>query len=532
MKDLKVKIDGELVTEDWVSEMAESHISLEKEDKKEKKKEKKEKTVEEAFTDKKSVHIHAELVAKALDLAKKYEIRTIALENDDEIIAYLQDETTFAYSILNRNALEKRIRKLLVAEGHYVKDVSISEMATAIENTAYQKILKYNDLKDNILFNNGFMKYEDGKYRFVKVAPNRLKYTENLRRIDLDYKEDLYKEDCPIVTKFFKDIMDNDPQLVSFLLHALATPFFPRTKYEKAFVFYGGTGANGKTVLAKLMENIYAKRNISHVELGEMKDYNLALMEKGMVNWVQDLEKYNDWPNFKKIVTGESIVVNVKYSDPVEKEISTQIFINSNILPKLGSRRDGGYLRRLEFIPFNKTFSGKEKDAQIIEKLCKKENLEWLLSLLMHIVKEMEDDYAGSWFTENRPDAVQALYEEQKEQDSTALAFAAWLRNEEVVKLLGNKLMYQPEVSEDMFHLEVEVGQKHRNYGLVVYRSKMYEMYSSYCYQNGIKKQMIKQDFEKHLEEAKFIELRKDLRISQSKGIYRLLDWQMGGQDE
>lgn len=464
-------------------------------------------------------HIDKSLVQFAEEVLKSESVKIINVPNEDNDILYLQDDKTLTYKILNRVTLQNKLTKYLAENKHFVQSKHIQEIVTVIQQLGHTREVAQEDIENNILVDNGVIKIANGVVEFKELPSDQLKDVLAFKRINITYKEDLYKEKNPLVEKFFSDIMLNDEKLINFLWAALATPFIERNKYEKAFIFYGETGANGKTVLAELMKKVYSKRNISHVELADMKDYNLALMEKGIINWVQDLEKYDSWPNFKKIVTGESVVVNVKYSDPVEKQLSTQLFINSNVLPRLGASRDGGYTRRLEFIPFNKTFIGKEKDPNILKKLSTTKNIEWIFSKLISFLRILNDDYSGNWFKENMPAAVESLVKEQALSDSSPLAFAAWLENNYYIS--GKDIKAQTYEIEIHHTEDLIIGENNGSFGSVIYRSKMFKLYKEYCLFVNIPP-MSKDNFEKQLKETKF-ELNKEERITNSRGFYKII---------
>lgn len=465
------------------------------------------------------IHINEALVEFSREIMDQEIIKIINVPNDDNDILYLQDDKTLTYNILNKNILQSKITKYLAENNHFVHAKHTQEIATILQQLAHTNEVDPSEIENNILVNNGLIKINDMMLEFVPLGKDELKKAKAFKRINIDYKPDLYKQQNKVVEKFFLDIMQGDLKLVNYLWAALSTPFIERTKYEKAFIFYGETGANGKTVLAELMKRVYSRRNISHVELADMKEYNLALMEKGIINWVQDLEKYDSWPNFKKIVTGESVVVNIKYSDPVEKQLSTQLFINSNVLPRLGASRDGGYTRRLEFIPFNKTFKGKEKDPNILKKLSTTKNIEWIFSKLIHFVTILNDDYSGSWFKENRPASVKKLIKEQALADSSPLAFAHWLERNIQVENSFVKA-YTSEIDAFVENGYI-IGEINHGFGKIIYRPKMYKLYKDYCNFENVPP-MSKDNFEKQLKETIF-KLNKEERVSSSRGFYEVV---------
>ncbi len=479
------------------------------------------------FDTKKKIHIDEDIVLKGKELLEV--INIVTLTNEEGDMLYLQDDKTLIYKPLNRNELIRRLERQLSTENYFVEDKHVKDMSKVMMNASLNNTREYDEVKNNILVNNGYIINTKNGIEFVEATSEEQKEIIALKRVDLNYKKDLHKQDNPIITKFFNDIMCDDEKLVDYLWHALATPFADRTKYEKAFVLYGKNGANGKTVLSELMRNVFSKRNVTHVELAEMKDWNLAIMDRGMVNWVQDLEKFDSWPNFKKIVTGESIVVNVKYSDPIEKEISTQLFINSNVLPTLGTNRDGGYVRRLEFIPFDRVFKGEEKDSEIIFKLTREENLEWVFSKLINIANELAQDKAGSWFVANRPRRVEMLMEEQSKKDSSAISFMDWIKHNTIIT--NNKEIYIDNTEDFFIAPEYQtIGVKNARKGKVLFRTRLYNLYKNYCDTNG-QKPLNKANFDDHLNSIK-CEVMINERVSQAKGLVNVDNFMTGEENE
>jgi len=85
---------------------------------------------------------------------------------------------------------------------------------------------------------------------------------------------------------------------------------------------------------------------------------------------------------FKKVVTGETFMVQKKYGQPFEMEnYSTQIFC-ANSLPPVNDRTDG-FTRRIIIIPFNARFNSTDGDYDpfIEDKLLTDESINYILKL-------------------------------------------------------------------------------------------------------------------------------------------------------
>lgn len=490
------------------------------------KKDKPAKGTDESFDSNKAIHIDFDIEVKSRQLSD--EISLISVRTESQTQLYMRNEYNLLYYPYDAKELEKSIRVSLSNEGSFLKDMQVKEMVRVMETIGLQKEYQYKDIKTNIMVNNGFFtknktaEGEDLGLRFVPVEKDRLRYIQPcLKRIEIDYKEELSSTNNEQVENFMLDIMNGDKELADYLWHALATPFIERSKYEKAFVFYGETGRNGKSVLADLMKAVYGKKNVTSLEFQDMNGASLAILEHGFVNWVNDIEKYSVGNNLKKIVSGETIILNEKYKAPRESELTTQLFANTNVLPKLGAARDGGSVRRLVYIPFMRTFGPDNSNANIRTELITKENIDWIFAKLISIAKELNNDFAGSYFDENKPYAVVELENRQAEEDSSALGFMAWLHesldvNGTVVTITGPELSTYVEFNSSV------IGETY-NDKPVLYRGPVYKVYDAWCKEEGIHA-LSKTNFEQQVKVLKWIELDKETRISRSRGIYKITE--------
>ncbi|WP_242865019.1 phage/plasmid primase, P4 family, partial [Clostridium botulinum] len=148
-----------------------------------------------------------------------------------------------------------------------------------------------------------------------------------------------------------------------------------------------GGGSNGKSTLLEVLNELLGEENIASVSLEELNHrFKTFQLEGKLANIGDDISnKYiEDNSTFKKLVTGEKVNVERKGRDPFDFKNYSKLIFSANELPRINDL-SGGLKRRLIFIPFNATFSKKDKDYDpfILDKLTSHEAMEYLLKLAL-----------------------------------------------------------------------------------------------------------------------------------------------------
>ena len=186
------------------------------------------------------------------------------------------------------------------------------------------------------------------------------------------------------IEKYYREMFDDDDtykyffELVGYTLYA-STFFIPTY-----FVMYGESGSNGKSAAVNAIMRIVGKNNYSQVTLeGMANDHVAASMEDKAMNILSDSSTGAHESAFKSVSavpscmktssSGESIEINPKYKQPHIGFLSPKFVFASNVFLNLGDTT-GGAQRRLQAVPFNKTF----KENRTIAELFKEESaIEW-----------------------------------------------------------------------------------------------------------------------------------------------------------
>ncbi|EJE7236749.1 DNA primase, partial [Clostridium botulinum] len=186
--------------------------------------------------------------------------------------------------------------------------------------------------------------------------------------------------------KTLDKICCKDKQLRLLIEEMIGYTLFRRNELGKAFILTGG-GSNGKSTLLEVLNELLGEENISSVSLEELNHrFKTFQLEGKLANIGDDISnKYiEDNSTFKKLVTGEKVNVEKKGRDPFDFKNYSKLIFSANELPRINDL-SGGLKRRLIFIPFNATFSKKDKDYDpfILDKLTSHESMGYLLKLAL-----------------------------------------------------------------------------------------------------------------------------------------------------
>lgn len=228
---------------------------------------------------------------------------------------------------------------------------------------------RYLGLKDTIL---DIQTMEEFPYSPKWVINNRIKQKYNPNAYSKVMDDTLNKVCC------------NDPQIRALLEEMMGYTMFRKNTMQVCFILTG-SGSNGKSTTLNCIKRLLGKENYKSLDLADLEStFAPAELHNMLANIGDDISaKYLESSSvFKKVVTGESFVVQKKYGQPFELECyATQIFC-ANELPQVNDKTDG-FARRIVIVPFNAKFSKDDADYDpfIEDKLMAEESIQYLLKL-------------------------------------------------------------------------------------------------------------------------------------------------------
>lgn len=341
-----------------------------------------------------AIHRTAEL------LTEKHKLKTF---NDTDEIRYYNSGTYHAHAdALLGGEIESAWCK--EASTHTTK-----EILNHVRRTTYTPREAWN-LKGYINLQNGVIEVATGQ--LVASDPER-PFTYAL---PIAYNPEAK---CPNIEKFLGEVFRKEdiPTALEIIGYCLYTGY----PIHRAILLFGG-GSNGKSTFINLIKKFLGSENTSSISIQQLSEdqYGKSWLYGKLANLYADLEDraLKDTGVFK-ILTGEDMITtNVKYGrDSLTFTNHAKMIFSANKFPKVYDDSDA-FFRRWIILKFDRTFTEKEADKDLISKLTTEEELSGLLNLALTGLKRLLDN--GS-FTSTR--SIEETREEYTRNSDTVGAF-------------------------------------------------------------------------------------------------------------
>ena len=201
---------------------------------------------------------------------------------------------------------------------------------------------------------------------------------QNLAVFNFNYNSEEINSPIPVWENFLKtslvkeETTNPDIDLIDFVQEMFGYFILPSLKGSSAFFLVGG-GSNGKSVMVKVLEQMFGKPFCSSMSVQKLTTNNWApahLVGKKINISNEDESKHIKPDVFKALVTGDTISAERKFGDPFEFEPNTKFVFCTNEMPSFEGF-NYGLKRRLKMIPFYRRFLDHEQDKELQEKLSK-----------------------------------------------------------------------------------------------------------------------------------------------------------------
>ncbi|QDR81371.1 hypothetical protein SPTER_27500 [Sporomusa termitida] len=219
-----------------------------------------------------------------------------------------------------------------------------------------------------------------------------LDYTPKIvlkNRIPYDYDPATYDRTVDLV---FGKITCKDANLRLLLEEMIGYCLYRKKSFGKTFFLTAG-GENGKSTFLDMIKTMLGRENIATLEPAdfEKRFVNAQLFGK-LANIGDDISSnYRENSSiFKKLVTGESIMVENKGETPFMLDNYATLVFCTNEMPRINDQSHG-FMRRLIIIPFNARFSVTDPDYDpfIKDKLLTETGMKYLLKLAVDGLKRL-----------------------------------------------------------------------------------------------------------------------------------------------
>ncbi|MDO0421471.1 DNA primase [Clostridioides difficile] len=354
-----------------------------------------------------------EEIRETIRVINKYVLKTPLQDNELEVIlreesfqkkiffnskgSFLFDE--FAKYIKNNNHVIKINDQLhLYKDGIYVDGQARieAEMINNISNLNKAKrseVLSYLNLliSENtsmseanlIAFKNGIYNVVDDS--FIEFSPEFI----ITNKINWNYNPGAYSK---LVDKTMNKLSCGDFEIRMLLEEVVGYCFYRRNELRKAFILTGDK-ANGKSTYLDMIKALLGDENTSALDLKELSDrFKTAELFGKLANIGDDIgdEFIANPAIFKKLVSGDRVNVERKGQNPFDFNNYSKFLFSANNIPRIKDKT-GAVLDRLIIIPFNASFSVKDKDFDpyIKYKLREQEAIEYLINLGLEGLKRV-----------------------------------------------------------------------------------------------------------------------------------------------
>ena len=263
-----------------------------------------------------------------------------------------------------------------------------------------------------IAFNNGIYNLNTGELEPFNpeiIVTNKIPH---------NYNYDAYSE---VMDSVLDKISCNDDSIRDLLEEVAGYVFYRRNELRKAFIFIGDK-ANGKSTYLDCLNTMVGEHNRTALDLKELGDRFRTAELFGKLICAGDDIGDEFIPNpavFKKIVSGDPIVVERKGQDPFTLYNYAKPIFSANNIPRIKDKT-GAVLDRLVIVPFNATFSKSDADYDpyIKYKLRTEEAIEYLIQVALDGLKRV---LKNNGFT--MCEKVQEELENYSEQNNPVIGF-------------------------------------------------------------------------------------------------------------
>lgn len=231
---------------------------------------------------------------------------------------------------------------------------SVIRYARAILRTAHPT-LDFAHAPRGVAVRNGFVRVTNGTITLEPLIPEHCAR----HRLDCEYVPGGTEAVEAFIAELFADVTEAESHARAATLQEFigACLVGDAPKYQRAMVLYG-PGGNGKSELLNAVRALFpkhARASLSPQDWG--KPFRLSMLHGTRVNLVNEMPSRDilEGDVFKAVVTGDEVVTERKFKDPMHFVPEAGHVFAGNILPGVGDATDG-FWRRILVVPLSREF--------------------------------------------------------------------------------------------------------------------------------------------------------------------------------
>ncbi len=218
--------------------------------------------------------------------------------------------------------------------------------------------------------------------------------------------------------------LSDDEGVAELLWEVVSATLRPHLSWDRVPYFVGPNGNGGKGSVLELMRGLVGRGAYVSIPLarfgkpfaltGLLKSPLVLTDENAVGALAQDLD------DFKAVVTGDPVMVDRKYKDPVMLHWSGFMVQCMNTMAPRVKDKSASFMRRALVVPLTKSFTGSERKYIKHEYLAREDVLRYVLKRALHMDHvELSEPLVcrqawASWFSTNN--SVRGFWEEFEPQ--------------------------------------------------------------------------------------------------------------------
>lgn len=303
---------------------------------------------------------------------------------------------------------EERVKKYIkdTLEEDYSKHEA-SEVLNSIQTEKFISIHKLNNTR-YLNLKNGMFDLDERK--LYLYSPRYL----STIRLNVTYEPDSW---CRKWIDTLCQIFEGDENKISTIQEFFGLCLTREVKYEKALLLIG-EGANGKSTILYILENLLGEKNRSAVPLEKLNNsHYIANLFGKLVNISIETNAKSEVYDamFKAIVSGDTVTADQKFRPPFEFRPYCKLIYALNNMPRVDDKTSA-FFRRLLIVRFNRQF-----DDSIANKNLKYELLQELDGIFLWALEGLRNLWRRGYFAIDR--IMEAEIKEYKRENNNVLVF-------------------------------------------------------------------------------------------------------------
>ena len=238
------------------------------------------------------------------------------------------------------------------------------------------------------------------------------------RMTNVEYNPDIVEHD-QLDTFMFNLFggQEDDADMMRFIYEVVGYCLVNSTFAQKFFILYG-EGGNGKSSFLQLLTSLLTESNVSNIALIDIgaSQFRLAEIVGKYANIGDDIESTAilNTASLKKIVTGDTIIVEPKHLKPYSYKPHAKLFFSCNSIPRIYDTSTG-MKDRLVIIPMtNRIRNTAIATPHIVREIIKSGGLTVLLNRALEGLRRLRSQ--GAFTEPPRVTALTASYIKENDQ--------------------------------------------------------------------------------------------------------------------